>query len=508
MISWPHFRAYELDDKTMNPNYYIACDLGAESGRVMLAQLEAGRLSLEEIHRFPSAVVRVLGSLRWDVLRIYEELKIGLREVAKRNLRVRGISVDSWGVDYVLINAVHPMISPPFHYRDDRTTATYEKLLKDLGPELIFEETGIQFMPINTIYHLASDVERSRSILDASDCFLTIGDYFNYLFSGVACVDESLASTTQLYNPRIGSWSEALIERCGIPRKIFPKVVPPGTVLGTLLSDVSAETGLRDVQVIATCSHDTGEAVAAVPAQGDNWAYLSSGTWSLIGVELACPLINETVRAHNFTNESGYGGTTRFLKNIVGLWILQESRRAWARQGMDLDYARLTEEANEAEPFRSLINPSAARFAKPGDMPQHIAAYCRETDQPTPETPGQFTRCILESLAFSYRAALDEIEELTGRTIARLHIVGGGSQSNLLNQFAASATRRQVVAGPVEATAAGNVLIQALALGDIDSLQALRQIVSHSFPLRSFEPLDSENWQQAYHRFLQLKLAT
>jgi rhamnulokinase len=492
----------------MNPNYYIACDLGAESGRVMLARLEAGHLSLEEIHRFPSAVVRVLGTLRWDVLRIYEELKTGLREVAKRKSGARGISVDSWGVDYVLVNAVHPMISPPFHYRDDRTAATYEKLRDSIGSELIFEETGIQFMPINTIYHLASDVERSRPILEASDCFLTIGDYFNYLFSGVACVDESLASTTQLYNPRTRSWSEALIERCRLPRKIFPKVVPPGTVLGPLLDEVSAETGLNGVQVIATCSHDTGEAVAAVPGQGDDWAYLSSGTWSLIGVELTEPLINETVRAHNFTNESGYGGTTRFLKNIVGLWILQESRRAWARQGVELDYARLTAEADEAEPFRSLINPNAARFAKPGDMPQHIAAYCRETGQPAPETPGQYTRCTLESLALSYRSALDEIEELTGRSIARLHIVGGGSQSNLLNQFAASATQREVIAGPVEATAAGNVLIQALALGDIESLQALRQIVSHSFPLRSFKPLETESWQRAFDRFNQLKLAT
>jgi rhamnulokinase len=492
----------------MNPNYYIACDLGAESGRVMLAQLEAGHLSLEEIHRFPSAVVRVLGTLRWDVLRIYEELKTGLREVAKRKSGARGISVDSWGVDYVLVNAVHPMISPPFHYRDDRTAATYEKLRDSIGSELIFEETGIQFMPINTIYHLASDVERSRPILEASDCFLTIGDYFNYLFSGVACVDESLASTTQLYNPRTRSWSEALIERCRLPRKIFPKVVPPGTVLGPLLDEVSAETGLNGVQVIATCSHDTGEAVAAVPGQGDDWAYLSSGTWSLIGVELTEPLINETVRAHNFTNELGYGGTTRFLKNIVGLWILQESRRAWARQGVELDYARLTAEADEAEPFRSLINPSAARFAKPGDMPQHIAAYCRETGQPAPETPGQYARCILESLALSYRSALDEIEELTGRSIARLHIVGGGSQSNLLNQFAASATQREVIAGPVEATAAGNVLIQALALGDIESLQALRQIVRHSFPLRSFEPLETESWQRAFDRLHQLKLAT
>ncbi len=493
---------------TTDPNYYIACDLGAESGRVMLACLQDGRLSLEEIHRFPSAVVRVLGSLRWDVLRVHEELKVGLRKIAKRKVPALGISVDSWGVDYVLVNAVHPMLSPPFHYRDDRTATTYERVRESVGSKLIFEETGIQFMPINTIYHLASDVEKSRTILDASDCFLTIGDYFNYLFSGVACVDESLASTTQLYNPRTRSWSERLIERCGIPRKIFPKVVRPGTVLGPLLPEVCAETGLNDVQVIATCSHDTGEAVAAVPANGDDWAYLSSGTWSLIGVELAQPLISETIRAHNFTNEAGYGGTTRFLKNIVGLWILQESRRVWEKQGIELDYASLTEEANQAEAFRSLINPNAARFAKSGDMPANIEAYCNETGQPAPKSPGQFARCILESLALSYRTALDEIEELTGRSIARLHIVGGGSQSALLNQFAANATGREVIAGPVEATAAGNVLIQAIALGQVESLEALRKIVSDSFLLRAFKPLDTKNWKDAYDRFTQLRIAT
>jgi rhamnulokinase len=276
-----------------------------------------------------------------------------------------------------------------------------------VSEKLIFEETGIQFMPINTIYHLASDLEKSRALLEAADCFLTIGDYFNYLFSGVACVDESLASTTQLYNPRTRSWSERLIELCEFPRKIFPKVVRPGTVVGPLLPDVCAETGLTGLQVIATCSHDTGEAVAAVPAQSNDCAYLFSLTWSLICVDLPEPLINEESREHNFTNESGYGGTTRFLKNIVGLWILQESRRVWAKQGVELDYASLTAEANDAEPFRSLINPNAARFAKSGDMPALIAAYCRETGQPPPETRSQFARCILESLALSYRAALE-----------------------------------------------------------------------------------------------------
>jgi rhamnulokinase len=298
-----------------------------------------------------------------------------------------------------------------------------------------------------------------------------------------------------------------LIERCGFPPKIFPQLVPPGTVLGPLLAEVTAETGLRDVQVVATCSHDTGAAVAAVPAENkDDWAYLSSGTWSLLGMELPAPLINEKIREHNFTNESGYGGTTRFLKNIVGLWILQESRREWARQGLELDYATLTREAQGAEAFRSLINPRAERFMKPGDMPQKIVAYCLETGQPSPETPGQFARCILESLALLYRVTIEEMEQLTARTVTRLHIVGGGSQNALLNQFAANATGRHVVAGPAEATAAGNVLIQAIALGHVDSLHTLRKIVRDSFALKAFEPLEPQSWQGAYQRFLSLTL--
>src|ERR1700730_4269752 len=489
----------------MNPKYYIACDLGAESGRVMLGRLEDGRLTLEEMHRFPSAAVRVLGSLRWDVLRIFEELKPGRRTVAGRGASVTSLSVDSWGVDYVLINAVHPMLSPPFHYRDARTEGTYDEVRKQVGSELIFAETGIQFMPINTLYHLASDLEKSPALLDLADCFLMIGDYFNYLFSGVPRVDESNASTTQLYNPRTRSWSQVLIDRCGFPSKIFPQLVPPGTVLGPLLPEVAADTGLHEVQVVSTCSHDTGAAVAAVPAQqGGDWAYLSSGTWSLLGLELPEPLISEKVRERNFTNEAGYGGTTRFLKNIVGLWILQESRREWTRQGRELDYATLTREAENGEPFRSLIDPRATRFLKPGDMPQKIAVFCSETGQPAPETPGQFVRCIFESLALIYRSAIEELERTTGRTIRRLHIVGGGSQSGLLNQFAASATGRQVVAGPAEATAIGNVLLQAIALGHLGSLAALREVVRDSFVLQTFEPIGPEAWKAAYQRFIGL----
>jgi rhamnulokinase len=492
----------------MNPKHYIACDLGAESGRVMLGRLEGSRLTLEEIHRFPSAAVRVLGSLRWDVLHIFEELKTGLRNVAQRRVPVASLSVDSWGVDYVLLNAVHPMLSPPFHYRDARTEDTYDRVREKVGAELIFAETGIQFMPINTIYHLVSDAEKSPALLEVADCFLTIGDYFNYLFSGMPRVDESNASTTQLYNPRTRSWSRELIKRCGFPSKIFPQLVPPGTVLGSLLPEVAAETGLNELQVVTTCSHDTGAAVAAVPAQeGENWAYLSSGTWSLLGLELPQPLISAKVRERNFTNEAGYGGTTRFLKNIVGLWILQESRREWARQGRELDYETLTREADDAEAFRSLIDPRATRFLKPGEMPQKIGAFCSETGQPAPDTPGQFVRCIFESLALLYRVTLEELEQLTGRTIRRLHIVGGGSQSGLLNQFAASATQRSVIAGPAEATAIGNVLLQAITLGRLESLAALRQVVRDSFDLKTFEPIAPETWGGAYQRFIGFNLA-
>ncbi len=489
----------------MPPRYYIACDLGAESGRVMLGCLEDGRITLEEVHRFANGAVHVLGSLRWDVLRIFEELKTGLRKTAARTLPVASVSVDSWGVDYVLLNQTHPLLAPPFHYRDARTDETYPRVLKDVGAELIFAETGIQFMPINTLYHFVSDVEKSSALLAVADCFLNIGDYFNYLFSGVACVDESNASTTQMYNPATRRWSEKLIDRCGLPAKIFPKIVPSGKILGPLLADVAQETALENVQVVATCSHDTGAAVAAVPASsGEDWAYLSSGTWSLVGVELPQPLISEKVRARNFTNEAGYGGTTRFLKNISGLYILQESRREWTKQGHELEYSTLTLQAREAVPFRSIIRPDAPQFAKPGGMPEKIAAFCRDTGQPAPETPGQVTRCIFESLALLYQRTLAEIELLTGRTIRRLHIVGGGSQSGLLNQFAASATGREVLAGPVEATAIGNALIQAIALGHLASLDELRAVVRESFPLQSYDPQDSAHWQEAFQRFTQL----
>ncbi len=492
----------------MADKYYIACDLGAESGRVILGTICDGKLTLEEIHRFPNHAVWIQGSQRWNVLGIFEELKRGLRDVASRAVPVVGLSVDSWGVDYVLFNDRQPMLSLPYHYRDPRTDRTFVAALEKVGREKIFAETGIQFMSINTLYQWIAELEENPELMGIADQFLNIADYLHYLFCGVGRAEVSLASTTQLYNPNSGQWSAELIRQFGFPDKLFPPIVPSGTRLGPLTSELRDETGLPEVEVIATCSHDTGAAVPAVPAEGDDWAYLSSGTWSLIGVELPSPLINDAVREQNFTNEAGFGGTTRFLNNIIGLWLLQESRRAWARQGEPLDYDEINRLAQRAEPFRSLINPNDARFLNPEEMPAAIAAYCRQTGQPEPETPGQFTRCIFESLALLYSQKLTVLEQLTDRKIRRLHIVGGGSQSTLLNQLAANATGRTVLAGPVEATAIGNLLIQAIALGELDSLAALRRVVRDSFSIETYEPQQPAKWQQASQRFATLELVT
>ena len=485
----------------MNHHSYIACDLGAGSGRVIVGHLHDGKLTLDEVHRFVSPPVRIQDTLRWNMLQIFDELKTGLRKAGASGGKPVSVSVDSWGLDYVLFHGREPMLNLPYHYRDARTDPVFDAALKKAGAELIFGETGIEFMPINTLYQLIAEMERNPEAVEMADLFLNIADYFNYLFSGVPRAEESLVSTTQLYNPRTRQWSRKLIAAFGFPGRIFPGIVPPGTRLGVLAQDIRDETGLGGIDVIATCSHDTGAAVAAVPASGDDWAFLSSGTWSLIGVELPAPLINDDVRARNFSNEAGYGGTTCLLKNLAGMWLLQECRRTWRQQGINFDYDDLTRLAGEAEPFRSLINPNDARFAKPVDMPEKIAAFCRESGQPAPETQGQFVRCVLESLALLYREMLAELEHLTGRTIRKLHIVGGGSKNRLLNQLAADATGCTVLAGPVEATATGNVLIQAITLGHVKSLEDARLIVRDSFSIGEFQPEQTAAWHPVATRF-------
>ena len=483
---------------------YIACDLGAESGRVILGTLEGGKLQLEELHRFPTGSVRLAGRLRWNILGIFQELRRGMQKVAEKGASVASVSVDSWGVDYVLFNERQPMLALPYHYRDSRNAGPFEELQNSLGREAIYAESGIQFLPFNTIYQLVAEKGENPDVLEVADGFLTIADYLNFLMSGVPRVEVSLASTSQIYNPVTQTWSEVLIEKLGLPREKFPEIVPSGTVLGPLTEEMQAETGLGAIDVIAGLSHDTGAAVAAVPGEGDDWAYLSSGTWSLIGVELPEPQLGEEALRHGYTNEIGVNNTARFLKNIIGLWLLQESRRAWEKQGNTLDYAEINRLAEEAEPLRSLINPNDPRFLAPDDMPETIAGYCRETGQPVPETPGQFARCILESLALLYAECLEQLEELTGRGIKKLHIVGGGSQSGLLNRLTADLTGRTVIAGPVEATAIGNVMIQALALGQIGSVEELRRTVRESFEVETIEPQPSETLQGARERFAAL----
>jgi len=488
----------------MQPHRYVACDLGAESCRVILGTLEDDHLATEEIHRFVNDHVTVFGTLRWDVLRIFDELKKGLRQVAVRGYQIESVSTDSWGVDYVYVRAQEPMITCPYHYRDPRTDSALERAFAVVPANLIYSETGGHFFPNDTLYQMLDDLENRREILELSEQFLNIGDYFNYMFSGVRRAEESLASTTQLFNPQQRKWSRRLIEGFGLPARIFPELVRSGTTLGPLLPSIGTEVGLQGTQVIAGCSHDTACAVAAVPAEGQDWSYVSSGTWSAMGTEVAQPIINPKCREYNFTNEIGYGGTVTFLKNLVGLWLVRECRRQWAKEGQEYAYDQLTKMAQEAEPLKCLINPAAPRFVKPNNMPQKISNYCRETSQEVPRTPGESIRCILESLALLYRKTLGEIATVTGEKARHLHIVGGGSKNLLLNQLAADATQLTVLAGPSEAAAIGNILIQAIGLGHLGSLADLRRVVRRSFPIMTYHPREPSTWQKAYEHFQKL----
>jgi rhamnulokinase len=489
----------------MGMKHYLACDLGAESGRIILGSLDGERLVLKELHRFANTPVKAGHSLHWNIPELFAELTAGLKKAGQSGLPISSISTDSWGVDYLLFDADGALLEPAFHYRDSRTRQGVERALSKTDWKTIFAETGIQFMPINTLFQLAAE-EPAR--LGNAELLLGVGDAFNYLLSGHACIEESMASTFQLYNPRTKKWSDALLQALELPRSIFPPVVPSGTRLGPLKEELRRDTGLEEMEVLATCSHDTGAAVAAVPATGTDWAYLSSGTWSLMGVELPAPVINDACRDLNFTNEIGFGGSFRLLKNIVGLWIVQECRRTWAEEGQRLSYSRLTELAGQSPAFTALIDPADPRFLDPDDMPAKVAAFCRETGQPVVTTPGQVIRAVLESLALLYRQTLSQIERLTGNKIARLHIVGGGGKNHLLNQFAANALQIPVLAGPIEATAAGNILVQAIAMGQIPSLDAARQIVRCSSELIPMEPREKQGWDLAYERFLKITKKT
>lgn len=478
---------------------YLAIDLGAESGRVMLGTLESGRISLKELTRFSNKPIRDGdGGLYWDIKSLLDGVRDGLVRAGALGESITSVSADAWGVDYVLIDDAGQIMEPVFHYRHPRTVDGEKKALSKVDWPTLFDESGVQYMILNTSIQLSS--EESNRLFEAKT-ILTIADAFNYLLSGVAKIEVSMASTTQLYNPRMACWSDRLISSLGFPKSIFPEVVSPATTLGPLKPELLEESGLGNINVVASLSHDTACAVAACPTNSKRWAYISSGTWSLMGLELTEPIVTHDCRELNFTNEIGYGNSTRLLKNIIGLWLVQECRRSWAKQGNDYSYEELTKMAMKSEPHRSVLNPSDPRFLAPENMPKLIAEICNETNQLVPETPGEIIRCVLESLALLYARTLREGEKLVGWKVDKLHIVGGGSKNTLLNQLTADAANIDVVAGPTEATASGNVLVQAIAEGVVSDLNEARQIIHRSFDTETFNPKFSEQLKNMINRF-------
>jgi rhamnulokinase len=488
----------------MSAARFVAIDFGAESGRAMLGVLADSRLTLAEKHRFANPHGRLAGHLHWDVLAQWEQIKAGLR-LAAGGEALDGVGVDTWGVDFALLGRGGELLGNPYMYRDGRTDGIMERTFARVSRREIFQATGLQFMQLNTLFQLLAMQEARSSALAAAQTLLLMADLFHYLLSGVCRSEYSIASTTQMLDPLRRTWATDLLARLDLPTHILTPIVPAGTVLGPLAADVAAECGVPACPVIAPASHDTASAVAAVPAEaGTDWCYISSGTWSLMGVELAEPVVTDKSLAYNYTNEGGLGGTIRFLKNIMGLWPLQECRRAWQAQGVELSYAEIARAAAAAPPLRALINLEHPPLLSPGDMPGKIARYCLQTGQQPPADHGAMARAIFESLALTYRRTIEGLEDILGRRIGLIHIVGGGSQNLLLNQMTADACARPVLAGPVEATAAGNVLVQALAAGHLPDRAAIRQVVRESFPVQRFDPRDTQPFEAAYARFCEL----
>ena len=477
---------------------YLAFDFGAESGRAVLARLHSGVLTTEEVHRFANEPVEYGDSLHWDAARLWFEVRKALSKLEE--IELAGIGVDAWGVDYALLGDRGELLQNPYHYRGDRTRGVMEEVFRKVPKEEIYAATGIQFMPINTLYQLFAAKRDTPRILNAAKHLLTIPDLFHYWLTGNAVCEFTNATTTQMVNPVTRTWAKDLMQRVDLPCDLLPGIVEPGSVVGTLRSGIARSSALAGTPVIAPASHDTGSAVAAISAR-EGTAFLSSGTWSLLGTELDAPVVTADALRLNFTNEGGVNGTTRLLKNVMGLWMLQCSRQSWTVQGQVYDYRELMELAGREAPFRQLVDPDDESFLHPADMPTAINQFCAKTHQPEPATPGAYVRTILESLAFKYRLVLHNLEHVCGRRIGKIRVIGGGSKNRLLNQFTADATGRRVLAGPAEATALGNVAVQILATGGASSLKEVREIVDRSFPTEVFEPRETDKWEKEAERF-------
>jgi rhamnulokinase len=479
---------------------YLALDFGAESGRAVLAHLHAGTMRTEEVHRFPNEPVCYGGSLHWDVARLWWEVGRALARLDKTKLE--GIGVDAWGVDYALLGDRGELLQNPYHYRDKRTDRVMEEVFQIISKEEIYRITGIQFMPINTLYQLFAAKRKTTRIFEAAEHLLTIPDLFHYWLTGNAVCEFTNASTTQMLNPATRNWASDLLDRLEFPSDLPARIVEPGSVIGALLPELAHGGSLSGTPVIAPASHDTGSAVTAIRAR-EGTAFLSSGTWSLLGIELDAPVITPESLQLNFTNEGGVNGTTRFLKNVMGLWMLQCCRQLWAARGHEFDYRELMELAERESRFSALIDPDDESFLRPDDMPLAIDQFCAKTRQPAPSTPGAYVRTILESLALKYRVVIRNIEYLTGQQIRQVRVIGGGSKNGLLNQLTADATGKTVLAGPAEATALGNAAVQILATGGAGSLPEVREIIDRSFPPKVFGPCGTDLWERQAERFQQ-----
>lgn len=483
----------------------LAFDIGASGGRAILFRFDGEALSLTEVHRFPNDPVASPDGLHWDVRGLFAEIERGLALTCEQHGPPRSVGIDAWGVDFALLGDDGQLLFDPFHYRDRRTDGMMAQAFKRVPRRDIFAQTGIQFLPFNTLYQLLSMAVANPRLLHRASTFLTIPDLFDYWLTGRAACEFTNATTTQFYDVRTRGWATSLLERLGIPTHLLPEVVMPGTVLGTLLPPLAAETGAGSVQVIAPASHDTASAVAAVPAGGgDDFAYISSGTWSLVGIEVREPVISDASMAANLTNEGGADNRVHLLRNVAGLWLLQECRRAWTSGGAAPSYDELASLAEKAPAFVTLVDPDDPSFLSPPDMPTAIIDFCRRTGQPSPAARADTVRCILESLALKYRWVLEQIASVSGHRVSVIHVIGGGSRNHALCQFTADAIGLPVIAGPAEATAVGNAIVQAMALGQVRSLDEGRALVRHSFDPTAYVPRDCDRWDEAYDRFLTL----
>lgn len=493
------------------PYASLAIDLGAESGRAIVGVLDQGQLTLTELHRFRHEPVSLPTGLHWDITGIWREIVVGLRAAAawsqEQQIKINSIGVDTWGVDWALLDTAGELIGLPHAYRDPRNQAAFEQAVKRLGVDKLYQTTGIQLLPFNSLYSLYAHSLPFGQSLTVADRLLFLPDLLHYWLSGTQAIEATIASTSQMVDAKTGGWATDLIESLGLPTRLLTPTVPAGTKLGKLRHELAAELGLSaDIEIVTPGSHDTASAIISTPADDNtSWCYLSSGTWSLLGAELAEPCLSPAAQAAMFTNELGVGDTVRFLKNIAGLWLVQECRRDFQRQGSLFDYAELTTQAEAAEPFRTLIDPSRAEFIAPGNMCQKISRFAEETGQPVPTTPGEFVRACLESLALAYGETLAELEVVLEQSFDVLHIIGGGGQNRLLNQMTADATDQRVVVGPYEATAVGNLLTQAMAMDQVASVAELRQVVAHSFDVEVYQPNGNAAWQHAKQRYRKLQ---